>query len=84
MTDVMTVGEYPDTPLPGPRQVVFDRGATYATSWPEVGDAWHRINRLPPSSPILERPYLLPGQGWKGTAGMPQHRYRGPAQPVLR
>jgi hypothetical protein len=70
MTDVMTVGIYPESPLPGPR---------FVPAYDVVHDTWnwHLINRLPPEpkNPILEEPAFFPGAAWKGTSGMPQYRH---------
>jgi hypothetical protein len=75
MTDVMTVGEYPHNPLPGPRMKVTgigDPDVLHGVTHP--ARYWHHINWLPPapSNPILESPMYFPGAAWKGTSGMPQ------------
>jgi hypothetical protein len=63
---------YPDDPLPGPRPLFDVLGATEIRYWRDM-------NWLPPEpiriNPILEEPYFFPGNAWKGTSGMPQHRY---------
>jgi hypothetical protein len=79
MTDVMTVGEYPKNPLPGPTMpnTSYVWTDTPPMSMPNRPFVWHDINWLPPEpkNPILESPYFFPGNAWKGTSGMPQHRY---------
>jgi hypothetical protein len=72
MTDVMTVGTYPDEPLPGPNHAFVDsptfRGDfLYKRVYPQ----WFPEN----PNPILEPPMYFPGHAWKGTSGMPQERY---------
>jgi hypothetical protein len=72
MTDVMTVGAYPDDPLPGPRMDwVYDYTITPIPPPRRkiLIDPDYSVYRQP--SPILESPMYFPGLAWKGTAGMP-------------
>jgi hypothetical protein len=73
-TDVMTyAASYPDEPLPGPNYAFVEsptlRGdVLYKRVYPQ------RFPELP-TNPVLEPPMFFPGNAWKGTSGMPQHRY---------
>jgi hypothetical protein len=70
MTDVMTVGGYPHSPLPGPKHD-FANAPVWRGEFPWEMDNWY-IKRWPKSNPILEPPMYFPGAAWKGTSGMPQ------------
>lgn len=78
MTDVMSVGTYPEEPLPKPEHVREFIRWFYAHEPVRVVDYdFYRTytETHGPPSPILEEPYFFPGNAWKGTSGMPQHRY---------
>jgi hypothetical protein len=76
MTDVMTCGYYPDEPLPGPKErairdliALADEVMTDYRNFPVCCWPKEHVN------PITESPMYFPGNAWKGTSGMPQHRY---------
>jgi hypothetical protein len=80
MTDVMAVGTYPDNPLPGPRRIREFTDWFHAHEPIRVVDydfyrKFTEKHGPPQPSPILEEPMFFPGLAWKGTSGMPQHRY---------
>jgi hypothetical protein len=87
MTDVMTVGIYPDEPLPGPIDGDFAWvDGVKPSPFPGVflHDGVHLVERewpprdWPRINPILDPPMYFPGNAWKGTSGMPQR-----ADPVV-
>jgi hypothetical protein len=87
MTDVMTCGYYPDEPLPGPRGVIHMVESKRKLPSPTMPNAPYVWTDTPPvampnrpyvwrdANPVLEDPMYFPGNAWKGTSGMPQHRY---------
>jgi hypothetical protein len=75
VTDVMTVGTYPEEPLPGPKMAipVWLPHLTSAEMQERVQE--RLLTSFRKSNPIHEDPMFFPGNAWKGTSGMPQGRF---------